>query len=289
MEKIALITAIENINNKNNKNGDFKFKRNYEEEAIKCFKNWRKKAEWLKDIPIYTMCATENFISNETIEELKKLNVKYIEKKLPETDLYNNGFLHVYSVGKYLEENLDEDIFIHIDLDMNLFKELPKDLFNIKNYDVICGAYDKSSLKYQRNNFGKEIFDTGFIISQRKSLFYTKFMNGLLNFLNNIDEKYKLILKERKNLPLNNYDIEEYYFDKIYHENTFNLKIKPVKNYQLGEGYPSIDEYNDNELENIYFWHEHLYYDKNSYNKLYEKLTFKKRLKRYLNGKKVKR
>lgn len=40
----------------------------YESEAIRCFTSWRQKCGWLKDIPIYCLCATENRPSPNTVE-----------------------------------------------------------------------------------------------------------------------------------------------------------------------------------------------------------------------------
>ena len=275
-KKICLITTIENKNNTNQRNGSFTQIRDYEKEAIKCFTHWRKNAGWLKDIPIYTHCPTHNTITENTKKELKKLNVIYLEKYLPETENYKNGFINVYATGMYLEKILTEDIFIHIDLDMNIIKELPKKLFID---ELSCGIYSKSSLEYQRS--GELIFDTGFIISTRKNNFYTNFFKDILIFISNgYDKTYREIQKTR-NMPLSDYDVEEYFLDKLVHEKL--LVVNPIKNYQLGEGYPSVLEYTDKELENIYFWHEHLIIDKNSTwakEKIKQKIIFLKRIKK---------
>jgi hypothetical protein len=37
-----------------------------------------------------------------------------------------------------------------------------------------------------------------------------------------------------------------------------------------------VGEYTDEELKFVYFWHEHLMYDKNMYNRVKEKLLYKK-------------
>ena len=104
MYKIALITTIEGITNKNNTNGTFDVIRDYEAEAIKCFKYWRKNAGWLKDIPIYTHCPTENKITEKTINELKKLNVTYFDNFIPKTKTYTNGFINVFISGEFRDK-----------------------------------------------------------------------------------------------------------------------------------------------------------------------------------------
>ena len=58
---IALIASIEsNYKNLNSKLNTVKTPRLYETEAIRCFKTWREKGGWLKDIPIYCLCCTKN-------------------------------------------------------------------------------------------------------------------------------------------------------------------------------------------------------------------------------------
>jgi len=279
--KIALITTIENKNNKNNVFGNFKVQRDYEKEAIECFKHWRKNGGWLKDIPIYTHCPTKNTISDETIKELKKLNVTYDETYIKSTEEHINGFINVYATGKHFENlDLDIDIFIHIDLDMKLIKELPSTLFmNLKNDNqniIKCGVYTKSSLFNQRNSGTDLVFDTGFIISRKDSNFYNYFYDKILEFIKNPDENYLKIKESRKNLPITDYDIEEYFLDKLVYEEKLN--VTALKNYQLGEGYPSIKEFSDDELKEVYFWHEHLYYDKSEYDAVKEKIQYKKRM-----------
>jgi len=277
--EIALVCTIEgNKNSINNQYGSFKHKRSYEDEAIKCFTHWRKNAGWLKDITIIAHCPTKNTISEDTKKQLEELNVRYIEEYREETDSYKNGFLNVFLSGRMLEhdEEVKEEIFIHIDLDMTIIKELPEHLFKHPN-KIVCGAYDKSSILDQRENFGTEIFDTGFIISHKSSIFYTMFSNLINAFIENgYDEEYRQIQESRKDLPLNDYDVEEYFFDKLYRSKL--IEVIAFKNYQLGEGYPSINEYDDEELKNIYFWHEHLFYDKKEYNGIKERIEFKKRL-----------
>lgn len=280
--KYALITMIEsNENNLNAQKGIvFTEKRLYEDEAILCFKNWREKGGWLKDINIYAYCPTKNIITEKTKEEFQKLNVTYIENYREETESFFSGFMNVPLCGKIFEETLKEDILIHIDLDMNLIRPLPEELVNsvADNKFVLVGQYDDEAAKKQRN-LGADWdnpLDTGFLISHRQSGFYKYFYENLIELVKTKgDERWK---KNCSDQPL--WFLEEYVIDKAYNENTF--PVKPIKRYQIGEGYAKVKTFTDEELSRVYFWHEHILYEKSYYDKIREKLEFTKRMGRLL-------
>lgn len=278
MTTYALITMIENNDNSiNNQAGEYIQKRLYESEALICFKHWRKNAGWLKDIPIYTYCPTKNTISKETQEEFKKLNITYIENYVSETDEYFCGYWNVPLAGMILEKTLTEDIFIHIDLDMNIIKPIPKELVDsvINNEFIICGQYDDHCTKQQRliGEDWSNPFDTGFIISHRESGFYTFFYHALKEITElRGDDRWKTLCSDR---PL--YDLEEYIIDKAYNENIY--PIQPIQKYQIGEWYTPVNKLTDEELEKVYFWHEHILVSP-EYNKIQEKIDYFKRTKK---------
>ena len=276
--KYALITMIEsNENNLNEQNGIiFCEKRLYEDEAILCFENWRKNGGWLKDIPIYVFCPTKNTISEKTKKRFLELNVNYIEKYLPETEELDSGFWIVPLCGMKLEEELVEDVFIHIDLDMNLIRPLPQELVNYValNDETLVGQYDDESAKEQRKigiDWDNPL-DTGFIISKRESRFYKFFYENLMKLAKEKgDQRWKDNCNDQ---PM--YFLEEYVIDKAYNEKTY--PIAPIKRYQVGEGYASVKTFSDDELRNVYFWHEHILYEKDYYDKIRERLEFTKRI-----------
>lgn len=275
--KCALITMIErdgkNLND--DKGVTFSQVRNYEEEALLCFESWRKNAGWLKDIAIYTFCPTKNTISEETKIELAKLDVHYIEEYREETENFSSGFWNVPLCGMLFEQRLKEDILIHIDLDMKLVKEIPESLVlqTLAESYVLCGQYDDVSSLDQRK-IGKDWanpMDTGFLISPRQMNFY-KFFYEKLIAMEAIggDERWK---KNCNDFPF--HFLEEYVIDMAYNENEF--PIKPIQKYQLGEGYAKISTFTDEELENVYFWHEHIHYDAEEYDKIRQKIEYFKR------------
>lgn len=256
--RIALIAPIEaNKQNTNWQTGTSPFVHLYEDEAIRCFTNWRKNGGWLKDIRIYTLCSTKNTISKSTIEKLKSLSVEYIEDYASESDQYSSGFLTLPYCGKYFEEsNIDEDILIRIDLDMTLLKPINELLFERATKNTIIGQYDIDSMKDQRTSYQEALpFDTGFMIVDKANRFYQKWYE--LCFSNEV-----LNCKEWHDIRnvLGDYYLEEFAVDYMYHNKI--KPIQPVQKYQYGEGYASIDTFTNEQLKSLYFCHEHIYVDK---------------------------
>jgi len=270
----ALIGAIESEFNDTNVNTGIceACKRRLESEAIECFTAWRKNAGWLKDIPIYAVCPTKNVISDKTKEKFKELNVTYIEDYQAVTETFTSGFLNIPLVGHMMEYILHEDILIKIDLDMNIIKPLPKEL--VESDQIIVGQYDDYCTKHQREGIAEDNpFDTGFIISKRNTFFYKHFFDLCMLYMNSDDPDWL-----RVKAQTGDYYLEEYVMDRIYAEGSFD--IKPIQKYQIGEWYTPVKELSDDELDNVYFWHEHLEYDP-EYNRIQEKIDFARRV----NGK----
>jgi len=272
----ALITMIESNENSLNEQRGFVFenKRLYEDEAVQCFEAWRQNGGWLKDIPIYVYCPTRNVVSEKTKDEFKKLNVTYIEKYHAETEHFFSGFCNVPFCGMIFEEILTEDILIHIDLDMKLIKPLPEDLVNsVKEKKfIICGQYDDESAKNQRKigDDWDNPLDTGFLISHRETGFYKYFHESLTEITKTLgDERWK---EKCPDVPL--YFLEEYVIDKAYNE--LGYPVRPIQKYQVGEGYAKLESYTDEELQKVYFWHEHILHGKD-YDKIRAKIEFFKR------------
>ena len=171
-----------------------------------------------------------------------------------------------------MEDQLTEDILIKIDLDMNIIKPLPKDLVN--NKQIVVGQYDDYCTKHQREGIAEENpFDTGFIISNRTSGFYKYFFKKCMDYMGS-DDPHWLRVKAQTG----EYYLEEFAMDMIYAEKTFD--IKTIQKYQIGEWYTPVKELSDIELDDVYFWHEHLEYDP-EYNRMQEKIDFARRM----NGK----
>lgn len=257
---IALVTTIEN--NTDNKNTKFLgVERKYFDEALKCFESWNK---YMPEIKKYTICPTKAVLNKNEIKELESLGVTYIEKYFPETETFENGFINVALSISYLESILEEDIFIHTDLDMILLKRIPDKLFDLQNNSIICGKYDIESKKCQRVDF-----DTGFTISIRENKFYNFYWSIIQKLINNEIKLPEGVLY---------YDIEEYAMELIDKRYKDDWNIIPIEKYQIGEGYPSVDFFRDDELKDIYFWHEHLINDK-KVDLIKEKIKYIKRLK----------
>lgn len=276
---IALIAPIErNIECLNKQTGITKFRRYFEDEAIRCFESWRKNGGWLKDIPIYTICSTGNNISDETRRGLEKLGVIHIEDFNPQSKSYSSGFLTLPYCGLYFQEinPIQQDITLRIDLDMVLLKPLDKFLFDNVENETIIGQYDEDSLKDQRGTFeGQLPFDTGFMITHRKNSFYRKWHD--LCFSDEIlsSDRWSEVRK-----VFGDYYLEEFVVDYMFNHDI--SKIRPIQKYQHGEGYASVDTFSDEQLEHLYFRHEHIY-DGNrfpwGYDSARERLKYLKRIK----------
>lgn len=271
---IALISHIErNGDCINKQTNTVNFTRLFEDEAIRCFKYWRKNGGCLKDIPIYALCCTKNTISQKTKDDLKSLGVVYIEDYNKDSEMYSSGFLTIPYCGKYFETSniVKEDFFIKIDLDMMLFQEIPKKLVYSAENTTVIGQYDIDSIKDQRTSYTETLpFDTGFVISKKQNLFYQKwydlcFDTDILN-----SEEWKRIRS-----ILGDYYLEEYVVDYMNHNKMYD--ITPIQKYQFGEGYASLDTFTKEQFKSLYFLHEHIYTDKKfpyGYNSIREKLKF---------------
>jgi len=270
----ALVTAIEGDSGNLNTQRGIKVANNhlFESEAKICFEHWRKNGGYLKNIPIYTFCPTRNIITEETKQEFKKLGVTYIEEYQPITETFVNGFMNVPLVCMLLEQRIKEDVMIKIDLDMNLIKPLPKEWVN--SDILICGQYDDYCAAQQRTvdkDWGNP-FDTGFTVSRRDGGFYKMFYELVLATQNGNDPKWEAVKQVS-----GDYYLEEYVMDKIVNEHIW--EVKPIQRYQIGEWYTPVAEYSDEELQSVYFWHEHIRHDI-KYNKVREKIEYFNRMRK---------
>lgn len=276
--KYALVAAIEgNVRNLNNQKNIVSIERHFEDEAILCFQNWRNNAGWLKDIPIYTLCPTHNTVAEATKQKLSELGVTYIEEYHPITETFTSGFINIPYVGMLFEEKLDVDVLIKIDLDMNIIQPLPEQL--VHSDKVVIGQYDDYCTKMQRDleSGWCNPFDTGFMISRKSSGFYREWWKRVNQIMN---EGYHDPNWIKVREQTGEYYLEEYVVDAIYHETPD--KIQPVQKYQIGEWYTPVKEFMDEELKNVYFWHEHIVHDP-KYDKVREKVHYFNRMKK-ING-----
>ena len=236
-------------------------------------KSWRQHGGWLKDIPIYVFNVNGCNPKLKTIQALEYFGCQYIEKHIEDTESFDYGFLNEPLCGKLAEEMLSEDTFIKIDLDMQLLKPLGQELLDLENFTLV-GQYSSEDAKDQRHSFsGFTPFDTNFIVSSRESRFYhfyyaACFDESMLN-----SREYKCIA-EASGLP--NYLQEEFAVDYM-HKNQI-CKIKPITNYNFGEGYRDIDDMTDDEVNQIHFLHGHIYEDKDEFDDGACKMKYLRRL-----------
>jgi hypothetical protein len=271
---MILFTVIEGDNNNiNNNSGNVKVPRMYEQEAIKCFQQWRQNAGSLKDVDIICYAPTKNLPSADTILKLKELNVTYVENYLPVSEQLEYGFFLIPFVGKILEEWYFNDTLIHIDLDMNIIKPIPERYFD---GNVYVGQYDDVSSLSQRNlDKWENPLDTGFTISPPSSKFYTIFCDEFSKLY--FDKSYEHE-QDWLDQDASLFFLEEYVADKML--NNKRLEMKTIKHYQLGEGYSPVSEFSDEQLKEVIFWHEHLFVEETdewAKTKIRQKIEFNKR------------
>ncbi len=253
---IALITVIEaDVDNIDSNNTDSI--RLFEKEAILSYRHWRNNGGIYKDIPIYAICITKNTISESTRNKFKELNVTYIESYQPETDNFDCGFYNKPLGCKVLEETLEEDILIHIDLDMYLMREPNIVLENS------CMIYDKAQILNERihnNNKVIDTFNTCYMVTKREDNIFSLWWDKLVD----LDKDYSLDkgLFELTYTNLEYRKLEELSFDLL----SLDIEIYNIPNSLFGETYTALSDMNQNELNNIYFHHYHVYDSLVAYN-----------------------
>lgn len=252
---IALITHIESDSNCLNQQLntiDPDEHRYYEQEAIYCFTCWRKNAGWLKDIPIYCLCATPNVISDSTKQRLSALGVNYIEHAA-DVSKFSSGFLTIPYTGYYFEtvQPLAEDILLKIDLDNYVQKPISKHLVEAATNAAVIGQYS-NQLDDRTTYDGEMPFDTSLIITKRANQFYKLYYD--LCFDKAVQSEVQW---QKTHEQSGDYWLEEFVIDYIYHYKLFN--IFPVQNYQYGLHYPSLEWFVKNHLtQNLFMQHQHL-------------------------------
>lgn len=263
MSDCALITVIEGNKSINSKDGSGRL---LEAEAIKCFKSWRKNAGKLKDIDIYSICCTNNTPSSDTISLFKDLNIHYIHEPCKESLQLTNGWWCKPLGCSILEKKLSYEYFIHIDLDMYLYRELDVD-YRVNS----CLIYDGDEAYDERQCTGQnKLFNTCFMTAKRVDYIFSRWWEELQrleeSFVNDTDY-WRIFFKDIS------YDkLEEGALDVL--QNKTNLLIS-LDDIMFGETYTSLHKKN---IKNIYFHHYHIY-DKpalNKYNYLKDKILYQK-------------
>jgi hypothetical protein len=265
LNEYALITVIEgNSNSINHKINP----RLLENEALKCFKSWRKNAGIYSDIDIYCICVSGNTPSKTTISEFSQYNVKYIENYIDDTKYFKNGWWCKPLGCSVLEKMLPHKYLIHIDLDMYLYKP-PTVQLNVNS----CLAYDKYDTLTERipsYKFDSSFrpFNTCFITTVLKDKIFSKWYDTLLKLEESFNNNTKFCKEYFADIEYNK--LEEGAFDIISLENS----IIHVNDIMFGETYTPLHKMET--THNICFHHYHLYnkYNLNHYNYIKDKILF---------------
>ena len=248
---VALLTIIEsscdNLGDVSNKYGVDCQSLDYEAEAIRCFTSWRKNGGTYADIPIYCMCPSIRVPSLRTRQALEDLGVIYIHEFLEKTDSYVCGYWNVPIGCMYLEKNVSEDLLIHIDLDMYLFKQPPLGMLECSKDKLARLAINEHRPTTQPRVNVDRVYpfeiNTGFICSHKSSQFYAKWFDRL-----------ERLSSEIATVDIATYSIwEERVCDVMYFDE--GVPFEFFGPFQVNE---DVSHYSDDEIEQVCFLHGHI-------------------------------
>jgi len=220
----------------------------YEEEAICCFKALNKHLN--DNIEIICFNPKINDIAEDTLTTFEELDVTYMHKHLPEADEHDCGWYNIPLVGKWLEEKCcgEDDILLHIDLDMIMVKPLPIDLLTP---DKDCMAIVNGNTIETRpwdhcyNDVFIDVpnFVTCYISSRASSKFYSIWYSRLKQISKDFDKK-----KYWKEYCF----LEEHSVDLLKYKDRHNIKC--VDGFILEDDNKEVTL-----IDEIVFVHAHLY------------------------------
>lgn len=249
----AVVTVIENSSDNKGEGGSFGRAEKMEEEALICFNSWRKRAGKLKEIPIYAICPSERTLPKTTVVRLADLGVTYIEAYQPETMFFECGYWNVPIALIWAEDNLTEEFFIHIDLDMTLLVEPDESLFYCEP-DVLAKIGTIWDTRWGRTIEPryKTQFETCFINSWRKNGFYKNWFHELV-------ELERRLINKKADPNFRWSEVEEHCIDYMYYDAGY--KIEPIQYFQIGTWY-SVDSIPQGHIKDVAFHHDHVDVDK---------------------------
>tara|TARA_B100002019_G_scaffold293442_1_gene321095 strand:+ start:6425 stop:7240 length:816 start_codon:yes stop_codon:yes gene_type:complete len=268
MNSVALVGVIEgNLNNINISNGPLRL---LEQEAIKCFRSWRKNGGSLANIDIYCICITENTPTQHCINVMTNYGVTYIHEYLPESDKFKNGWWNKPLACSYMENYLHHDIIIHIDLDMYLLREIQIDVNRNS-----CLVYDETDALQERTPnpnsrlYNHRPYNTCYITAKRRDHLFTQWydcLRVLEQDINMIREYYNDVSYDK---------LEEAAMDVLGYTDNKRIDIIPVEDIMFGETYTPLSDMNS--YSNISFHHYHIYNKNNlsKYNYISNEAKFK--------------
>lgn len=204
-------------------------KADYFKELKRCIESWRANAGYLKDIPIYVHSDAEIDLDYPGV---------FVVVKPYKKDLQSDfGFVRIYESGMMFQEMLPGWCLIHIDLDMVIKRELPRELFSFDGYTTVVGVYSKEDEEHQRQKvYGDYLAETDFIITKDSS-FYSDYIRS-----------YNAIRKIILSKGLREYDVEEYVADYLIYKKEYKI----FERYEIGQGFY-------NKIDNPIFEHNHIY------------------------------
>jgi len=234
-KSVTLFLVLEGEGNTGDYNGKYGNGRrgfDYEKEAINCVKMWRKNGGYLKDIDIICAIPSKRYVSEKTIQTLQDMGVDCSFKYTIDYEKYPCGYWNVPFTGSILENTCKTDYIIHIDLDMYLIREIPFNYlfpFNSKVKIAINEHRPTNQCDIDIKPIYPFEINTGFIVSETKSMFYNDWWKKLKEKSEDLDiNSPEYSIWEERICDImhfeNNYDFEFFHDYQINGDNNYNLK-----------------------------------------------------------------
>lgn len=214
-----------------------------EEEVIRCLDGWNKCIQ--EEIDVYVVCPSKRVPTDDTISAIESRGARYIETLLPETEDFTCGYWNVPVAMAWFERRFAYDLYIHIDLDMTMWRHPRPDMFKLdEGLDARVGILSDEEMKDV--HIGKYIqhHETNFMVARRG--FYTDWWEKVQELSKQYDPEWERYA-----------ELEEFAIDLMW-DNTH--AIEPETHYQIGLRYP-VSDIPDRWLWNVTFIHAHPYED----------------------------
>lgn len=219
-----------------------------EEEVIRCLDGWNKCMKHLpeEDIEIFVVCPSRKRPKESTIDAIEQRGACYVATFLPETDHFTCGYWNVPLAMSWFENLFDDyDLYIHIDLDMTMFRIPRPDMFSLdEGLDARVGILTDNEMKDYHIGTFIQHHETNFMVARKG--FYTDWWNKVKELSEQYDPEWEHYA-----------ELEEFAIDIMWDS---THAIEPECNYQIGLRYP-VSDIHDNDLWNVTFIHAHPYED----------------------------
>lgn len=214
------------------------------------------------EIETYLICSSNNPPSQEFINRILKRYelIRYVHCPHTVSETFPAGWFNTPLAGKWLEENIDYDLAIHLDLDMILLKKFDSAYLELKDGQIAnCAVYHPDFPDDHESIDGvPKDFVTCFIVSSRQGKFYSRWWEVQYQLQQEYIEKFGDSLNpQNEDLWWDYCNIEEHAVDKLYH--IHKEPIAKIEYCQFGssQGYGTVKDSIEH-LDQLNFLHCHI-------------------------------